>query len=98
MINSTETLKKEEGFLISGISGPVFLVFSALILLGTYMGVLKGGLIGSLTFLLAPGGLTTVIGDNTPILKDYLGGVAVAMLLTGLLGALIGFGCYGRDS
>lgn len=44
------------------------------ILLASCLGLMPNGLIGAFAFLMAAGALLAYVGDNSPILKDYLGG------------------------
>lgn len=61
-------------YTIMGLSIPVFGVFSAIIMAAVYMGILPGGLVGAIPFMMILGAVFNEIGNHTPIIKDYFGG------------------------
>ncbi|MDF2544826.1 MAG: citS 2 [Anaerocolumna sp.] len=73
----TEKLKTIE---ISGISLPFYLAITAIVSIMMYMDWLPGGMIGAFAIMMVFGGLFNTIGNNTPILKTYLGGGAIACI------------------
>ncbi|MCP3029832.1 2-hydroxycarboxylate transporter family protein [Halobacillus sp. A1] len=80
---STETstvpfLKKEKkAVTIFGLPLIWFFVMTGLTLVSMYTGNLPGGMLGSLLVMMVLGELFGWIGDNTPVLKTYLGGGAI---------------------
>ncbi|BCN31494.1 2-hydroxycarboxylate transporter family protein [Anaeromicropila herbilytica] len=62
---------------ISGISLPIYLLISALILGMAHLEMLPNNMMGALAILMVLGGLFNTIGNNLPIVKSYLGGGAV---------------------
>ncbi|WP_312104941.1 2-hydroxycarboxylate transporter family protein [Lachnoclostridium sp.] len=65
---------------ITGISLPFYLVITAIVCIMMSLGWLPGGMIGALAVMMVFGGLFNAIGNNTPILKTYLGGGAIACI------------------
>lgn len=61
----------------------VFATLTVITLLATYLGVLPAGMAGCFIFMIVVGDILAYIGANTPILKDYLGGSAVAIIFGG---------------
>lgn len=57
-----------------------FAVFAAVVLIAAYMGVLPVGMAGCFAFMIVLGTVLGKIGDNTPIIKDYLGGGAIVII------------------
>ncbi|WP_040214737.1 2-hydroxycarboxylate transporter family protein [Clostridium polynesiense] len=75
MVNSND-----KGFRIMGLSLPVFLFFSAIVIIGTFLEVLPKGMIGALALMMVIGSVLGLIGDNLPIVKDYLGGGPIIII------------------
>ncbi len=71
---------KAKSFRIMGLSLPVFLIFSAIILIGTFLEVLPTGMIGALALMMVLGSVLGLVGDNMPIVKDYLGGGPIIII------------------
>lgn len=69
--------------------GPIpagfYFVCLGIVLLSSYLKVLPGGWLGAFTFCTLVGYLLEKIGDNVPIVKDYLGGGAIVMIFGGAL-------------
>lgn len=57
-----------------------FLVLSVIAIVAMYADVLPGGIIGSLLIMMVLGELLGWIGDNTPIVKTFLGGGAIVAI------------------
>ncbi len=57
-----------------------FAIFSAVVLIAAYMGVLPQGMAGCFAFMIVLGTVLNEIGDHTPIIKDYLGGGAIVII------------------
>ncbi|WP_079528064.1 2-hydroxycarboxylate transporter family protein [Halobacillus hunanensis] len=73
----TEMQSKKKGFTIFEIPVLWFAIFTAITLFSLYTGNLPGGMIGSLLVMIVLGELFGWIGDNTPIVKTFLGGGAI---------------------
>ena len=58
----------------------LFGIFAAVVLAATYMGVLPKGMAGCFAVMIVLGTVLNIIGDNTPIVKDYLGGGAIVVI------------------
>jgi CCS family citrate carrier protein len=68
------------GYRIMGISIPVFGALTAVVLIGTYMGVLPKGMIGAFAIMMIIGAILNEIGTHTPIVKSYLGGGPIVII------------------
>jgi len=68
-----EILEKKE-FKIMGMPAWFFTVASIIVIISSYMGKLPGGMIGSFAYMMALGAIAGLLGNNIPIVKDYLGG------------------------
>jgi CCS family citrate carrier protein len=64
------------GYRIMGISLPVFGALTAVVLIGTYMGVLPKGMIGAFAIMM----ILNEIGTHLPIVKSYLGGGPIVII------------------
>ncbi len=73
-------LEEEKGYKIMGMSLPVFGVCAAIIFAAVYMGVLPGGLVGAIPFMMVLGAILDQIGNKTPIIKDYFGGGPIVVI------------------
>ena len=58
----------------------LFAIFAAVVLVATYMGVLPVGMAGCFAIMIVLGTVLGKLGDNTPIIKDYLGGGAIVII------------------
>lgn len=65
---------------IAGIQLHYFVIIGIVLLAASFLGVLPTGMIGALYVMLFLGALLGVIGDNTPILKDYFGGGPILII------------------
>ncbi|GAA0181034.1 2-hydroxycarboxylate transporter family protein [Clostridium sediminicola] len=70
----TKSIHQEEKFKILGMPAWFFAVACVIILISSYMGKLPGGMIGAFAYMIALGTIAGILGNNTPIIKDYLGG------------------------
>lgn len=68
------SIQQQEKFKILGMPAWFFVVACAIILVSSYLDKLPGGMIGAFAYMIALGTLAGIIGNNTPIIKDYLGG------------------------
>ena len=74
------TTKTEKGtFKIMGITWPYFLIISLVIFTAMYMDALPAGLI-ALGTMMVMGAILDLVGNKTPIIKDYLGGGAIVVI------------------
>lgn len=65
---------------IMGMKLPMFAVVAVIVIGASYLGVLPGGLVGCMAYMMVLGAIFGVIGDNCPIVKDYLGGGSVVAI------------------
>ncbi len=68
------------GYRIMGISLPVFGALTAVVLIGTYMGVLPKGMIGAFALMMIVGAILNEIGGKLPIVRSYLGGGPIVII------------------
>ena len=76
---SNNTLKKEP-YKLFNLPWYLFGIFAVIVLVATYMGVLPKGMAGCFALMIVLGTVLNVVGDNTPIIKDYLGGGAIVVI------------------
>ena len=76
---SNNTLKKEPLKLFN-LPWYLFGIFAAVVLVATYMGVLPKGMAGCFALMIVLGTVLNIVGDNMPIVKDYLGGGAIVVI------------------
>ncbi len=72
-MKQSEALEKK-GFKIIGMPAWFFAVASVIVIISSYAGILPGGMIGAFAYMIALGAIAGLLGDNIPIVKDYLGG------------------------
>ena len=65
---------------IIGISLPVFIIFSLIIFITIYLDVVPTGMVGAFPIMIILGSILNEIGNNTPIIKDYLGGGPIIII------------------
>lgn len=70
-------LDKLTNIKILGMSLPLFLIVSILILFAAIKEILPTNMVGALAIMMVLGALFSTIGSKTPIVKSYLGGGAV---------------------
>ena len=73
-------VKESDGFKIMGMSLPVFAIVAAVVLLAIYMGKLPSGMVGAFPAMMVIGAVLNLIGNKTPIVKDYLGGGPIVVI------------------
>ena len=71
---------KGNSYKIMGMSIPMFLVISVVVLATCYLDVLPKGQIGALAVMMVVGAILNEIGDHMPIVKDYLGGGPIIVI------------------
>ena len=59
---------------------PLYLGIFALVFVAMLLGWLPGGMLGAFLVMMVFGGLFNLIGNNTPIVKTYLGGGAIVCI------------------
>ena len=59
---------------------PLYLCIFALVFVAMLLGWLPGGMLGAFLVMMVFGGLFNLIGNNTPIVKTYLGGGAIVCI------------------
>lgn len=67
-------------FKLMGLPLPIFAVVAAVIVAGVFTGALPTGMVGAFAVLLLLGAVFGWVGDNTPIVKTYLGGGAIVVI------------------
>lgn len=77
-------------FKLMGLPMPLFLAFSAILLLSVATGTIQTSMVGSFALLLFLGAVLGWIGDHLPIVKTYLGGGAILIIFG--TAALVYFG------
>jgi malate:Na+ symporter len=61
-------------FTIMGVPWVFFVLFSVIVIGASYMNALPKNMIGAFAYMIVLGAIAGLVGDRTPILKDYLGG------------------------
>lgn len=77
-------------FKLVGMPLPLFIIVSVVVLAGAYTGYIPYGMVGAFAVLIVLGAVLGVIGDNTPIVKTFLGGGAIVIIFGSA--ALVYFG------
>lgn len=72
--SSGETIK------IMGISAPLFIVVAAVVFAAIYMNILPSGMVGAFPAMMVIGAVLNLIGNKTPVIKDYLGGGPIVVI------------------
>lgn len=75
---------------IMGLPLGLFIILTAVVMSATYLGALPGGMVGAFPIMMILGAIFNEIGDNTPIIKDYLGGGPILIIFGSA--ALVGYG------
>lgn len=78
-MSNNKTLQKEPMKLFN-LPWYLFAIFAVIVVVAAYMGVLPVGMAGCFAFMIVLGTILGKIGDNTPIIKDYLGGGAIVII------------------
>jgi malate:Na+ symporter len=76
----TATVNSKKSYKILGFSLPVFAILTAVILGGTFFGVLPKGMIGAYALMLVIGAIFGEIGDHLPVVKSFLGGGPIIII------------------
>ena len=69
---------------------PLYLVVFALVFAAMLLGWLPGGMLGAFLVMMVFGGLFNLIGNNTPIVKTYLGGGAIVCIFASAILVYVG--------
>lgn len=77
---------------IMGLSVPVFLLLSVVVLIATYLEVLPKGMVGAFPLMIIVGALLGEIGNHLPIIKDYFGGGPIVIIFGSA--ALVMYGVF----
>lgn len=80
MDNGNTNKRGLAGIEIYGIGLPIYLVIFLLVFIAMLIGWLPGGMLGAMLIMMVFGGLFNLIGNNTPIVKTYLGGGAIVCI------------------
>jgi len=72
--------EKLNGIKIYELGLPLYLVIFVLVFAAMLLGWLPGGMLGAFLVMMVFGGLFNLIGNNTPIVKTYLGGGAIVCI------------------
>ncbi|MBR2259080.1 MAG: 2-hydroxycarboxylate transporter family protein [Blautia sp.] len=72
-------MEKKE-FRLFNMPWKMFAFISVIILIATYIGVLPVGMTGCFAFMIVVGTWLDLIGNKTPIIKDFFGGGAIVVL------------------
>ena len=70
----------KEGFTLFNLPLKWFIIFAVVVLAATYLGTLPAGMAGCFVFMIIIGEVFNLIGNKTPIIKDYLGGGAIVVI------------------
>ena len=65
---------------IKGISWPVFLGITVVVVAAMYLDALPKGMVGGFAVVMVLGFLLEYIGDRLPLIKDYLGGGPIIVI------------------
>ncbi|CAH2212121.1 2-hydroxycarboxylate transporter family protein [Tepidibacter aestuarii] len=95
-LSKDKNMTGNKGFEIMGISLPMFIILSIVVLTATYMGVLPKGIIGALPLMMIIGASLNELGNRLPIIKDYLGGGAIVIIFASA--ALVTYGILPESS
>ncbi len=68
---------------IKEIPAVYFILFTAIILLASFLGKLPGGMVGGFALTMALGYAFEYIGDRVPIVNTYLGGGPIVCIFAG---------------
>ncbi len=79
-MTSNGAMNIKEEFKIMGIKLPYFIAFSVLVFGAMYLDVLPKGMAGAIPVMILLGAIFGLIGDHTPIIKDYFGGGSIVIV------------------
>jgi Na+/citrate or Na+/malate symporter len=77
---SNTILQEKKTLQLFGISWYYFAIFSLILIAAVYLGKLPKGMIGAFPLMIVIGTVLSKIGDNTPIVKTFLGGGAIVVI------------------
>jgi CCS family citrate carrier protein len=80
---TTETngnVQEKKTLQLFGIAWYYFVIFSAIIVAAVYLGKLPKGMIGAFPLMIVIGTVLSKVGDNTPLVKTFLGGGAIVVI------------------
>ncbi|MDR2522515.1 MAG: 2-hydroxycarboxylate transporter family protein [Synergistaceae bacterium] len=80
MVGDSLASSDKRSFRIYGIPWQVFLIFSAVLLIAVYLEKLPKGMVGAFPLMIFLGAVFGMIGDNTPIIRSFLGGGAIVCI------------------
>lgn len=87
----TSIAKEGQGYKIMGMSIPIFLCVTLVVLAASYMGVLPKGMVGAIPIMMVIGAIFNEVGNKTPIIKDYLGGGPIVIIFGSAILTTYGF-------
>lgn len=90
-----ENIKSKE-IKLYGMPWYFFAIFAVIVILGTVLGELPGGMIGALPLMIVLGVVLNKLGSTTPIVKSFLGGGAIVCIFGAA--ALNNFGIIPEDA
>ena len=71
---------QKDGFRLFNMPWQMFCFITVIVLICTYIGVLPPGMTGCFIFMIVVGTWLDLIGNKTPIIKDFFGGGAIVIL------------------
>ncbi len=74
MESKVEKVEVKSGLKLAGLPMNIFIPVAAIVIGAVYLGKLPAGMIGAFAVMMVLGAILGVIGNKTPIVKDYLGG------------------------
>lgn len=77
---SSNVKLEKQGYRIMGLSVPVFMLVSLVVIAATYLEVLPKGMLGAFPLMIVMGELLGEAGDRTPIVKDFFGGGPIVII------------------
>lgn len=72
--------EENKGFKLYGLPWYYFAIFSAIVIVATFMGKLPKGMIGAFPLMIVIGTVFNEIGNRCPIVNTYLGGGAIVII------------------
>jgi Na+/citrate or Na+/malate symporter len=79
-MSSQIDLAKKKPLQIYGMPWYFFILFAVVVLAAAYLGKLPKGMIGAFPLMIVIGAILGLVGDNTPIVKTFLGGAAIVII------------------
>ncbi len=75
-----QIMTEKKGYTMFNLPLKWFIICTVVILVAAYTGALPEGMAGCFAFMIVVGEILYIIGNKTPIIKDYLGGGAVVVI------------------